>query len=112
MVRRRRLSRKDLLNRKEVLAMPEWITQLAGWLPGLIFPIAAFLQLEKLRRKGSAEGVSIAAWLLYGVGNLGWYVFTEKYWAIQALVGVLGTAILDFAIVAVVISLNRRRAVL
>jgi hypothetical protein len=34
---------------------------------------------------------------------VGLYVFTEKYLALQSLIGLLGTAILDFTIVGFVL---------
>ena len=60
-------------------------------------------QLVKIVRSKSAEGVSLVTWLLFGVANVGLYIFTEKYFALQSLLGLLGTAIMDFIIVAMIV---------
>ena len=90
--------------------MPEIITNLAGWIPAIILPSATLLQLVKIARLKSAEGVSIMAWLLFGVANVGLYIFTEKYFALQSLIGLLGTATLDFIIVAMILLLHKKEA--
>lgn len=79
------------------------ITNLAGWIPAIILPTATVSQLVKIVRSRSAEGVSLATWLLFGIANVGLYIFTEKYLAIQSLVGLLGTAMMDFIIVALIL---------
>ena len=47
-------------------------------------------------------------WLLFGIANVGLYIFTEKYFTVQALVGLLGTAIMDFVIVALIVLKNSK----
>ncbi len=79
------------------------ITNLAGWIPAIILPTATMSQLIKIVRNKSAAGVSLATWLLFGIANVGLYIFTEKYFTLQALLGLLGTAIMDFIIVAMII---------
>ncbi|MGD1862158.1 MAG: hypothetical protein ACFB0E_19595 [Leptolyngbyaceae cyanobacterium] len=79
------------------------ITNLAGWIPAIILPTATISQITKIIRSRSTSGVSLATWLLFGIANIGLYIFTEKYLAIQSLVGLLGTAIMDFVIVALII---------
>ncbi|MEM6520747.1 MAG: hypothetical protein AAF722_15610 [Cyanobacteria bacterium P01_C01_bin.70] len=79
------------------------ITNLAGWIPAIILPTATVSQLVKIVRSRSAEGVSLATWLLFGIANVGLYIFTEKYLAIQSLAGLLGTAMMDFIIVALIL---------
>ncbi|MEM6835717.1 MAG: hypothetical protein AAF609_02590 [Cyanobacteria bacterium P01_C01_bin.120] len=79
------------------------ITNLAGWIPAIILPTATISQITKIIRSRSTAGVSLATWLLFGIANIGLYIFTEKYLAIQSLVGLLGTAIMDFVIVALII---------
>ncbi|MEM1308398.1 MAG: hypothetical protein AAGF98_02665 [Cyanobacteria bacterium P01_H01_bin.153] len=76
---------------------------MAGWIPAIILPTATVSQLVKIVRSRSAEGVSLATWLLFGIANVGLYIFTEKYLAIQSLVGLLGTAMMDFIIVALIL---------
>ena len=79
------------------------ITNLAGWIPAIILPTATISQLVKIIRSKSAEGVSLVTWLLFGIANVGLYIFTEKYFAFQSLIGLLGTAIMDFVIVAIIV---------
>ncbi len=91
-----------------VNAMNETITNLAGWIPAVVLPTATLLQLIKIARSRSVEGVSLATWLLFGISNIGLYIFTEKYLALQTLIGLLGTAVLNFIIVAMIVSLRRK----
>jgi hypothetical protein len=78
--------------------LPDNVIQFSGWLPAIIIPVATALQLIDMLRKGSAEGVSALVWFLFGIANLGLYVYTEKYLEIQAVLGLLGTAVIDFVI--------------
>ena len=79
--------------------MPEVIVEISGWLPAIIIPVATALQLISIIKRGSAEGVSGTVWLLFGIANLGLYIYTEKYFEYQAIIGLLGTAVIDFVIV-------------
>lgn len=85
------------------------LTELAGWIPAIILPAATVSQLIKIVRSRSVEGISLATWLLFGIANVGLYVFTEKYFALQSLLGLLGTAIMDFVIVIMIITLKEDR---
>ena len=86
--------------------MPLLLINLAGWIPAIVFPAATALQLIKILRSKNADGVSIATWLMFGIANIGLYIYTEKYLSFQSLFGILGTALLDFIIVAVTIHLR------
>ncbi len=81
--------------------MNDILTDIAGWIPAIILPVATISQLAKIVQEKNAEGVSLITWFLFGVANIGLYLFTEKYFALQSVVGLLGTAILDFVIVAI-----------
>jgi len=37
-------------------------------------------------------------WFLFGVANVAVYIYTEKYFAPQTIIGFLGTALVDFII--------------
>ena len=76
-------------------------SQIAGVLPALVFPTATALQLWRIVRTRSTAGVSVPAWTLFGVANIGLYVYTERFLEWQAIVGMLLTAALDFGIVAI-----------
>jgi uncharacterized protein with PQ loop repeat len=74
-------------------------SSLAGILPAIVFPVATLAQLVRIVRSRSAAGVSVATWLLFGFANVGVYFYAERYAEWQAIVGMLVTAVLDFAIV-------------
>ncbi len=79
------------------------LNQLAGILPAVVFPLATLVQLGRILRDRSAVGVSVTTWLLFGFANLGMYVYAERYTEWQAILGMLFTAAVDFAIVALVV---------
>lgn len=79
--------------------MNETIINFLGWIPAIIFPTATLTQLLKIIKEKSGKGVSILTWTLFGLANLSLYVYTEKYLSIQSLLGLLGTAIIDVAII-------------
>lgn len=74
------------------------LIEIAGWLPAIIFPTATAIQLLGILRSRSVRGVSAMTWLLFGVANIAVYVYTEKYFALQTIIGFLGSALLDFII--------------
>jgi len=79
------------------------IINIAGWLPAVIFPAATLIQLIAMLRSNSNKGVSPMAWTLFGFANIAVYIYTEKYLALQTIIGFLGTALLDFVIAAMAI---------
>ena len=76
---------------------------MAGWLPAIIIPVATLLQCIEVFRASTVEGVSWTTWALFGIANIGFYIYTEKYTSLQTILGFLGTAVIDFVIVANVI---------
>jgi len=82
--------------------MPQIILDIAGWLPAIIFPTATFIQVWAIIQSKSTRGVSAITWLLFGIANIGVYIYTEKYTDLQSIFGFLGTALLDFIIVGMV----------
>ena len=82
--------------------MPQIILDIAGWLPAIIFPTATFIQIWAILKTRSTNGVSAMTWFLFGIANIGVYIYTEKYTDLQSIFGFLGTALLDFVIVAMV----------
>lgn len=79
------------------------IADLAGWIPAAIFPGASLLQLIKVLRSNSVEGISLMTWLLFVFANLGMYVFTEKYFVVQSIITNLVTAGIQGSIVVLVL---------
>ena len=76
------------------------LTQLAGILPAIVFPTATFAQLLRIVRGRSIANVCVSTWLLFGFANIAIYVYAERYTEWQAILGMLLTAVFDFAIVA------------
>jgi uncharacterized protein with PQ loop repeat len=83
--------------------MSSQIVNLAGWLPAIIFPAATLIQLIAILRTKDVKGVSPLTWTLFGIANIAVYIYTEKYLAVQTIIGFLGTALLDFVIAAMAI---------
>ncbi len=71
---------------------------LAGWLPALIFPTATLFQLVPVLQ-GNTAGVSALSWLLFGLANLGAYLFSTQKQTPQIILAFLVTALMDFVIV-------------
>ncbi len=88
--------------------MNETITNIAGLIPAVVLPIAALSQLITIARKKSADGVSLITWGLFGIANIGLYIYTEKYSAWQSIVGLLGTAVINFIIVTMTVYLRKK----
>jgi len=79
------------------------IPQLAGILPAIVFPAATFAQLVRMVRQRSVANVCVSTWLLFGVANIAIYIYAEHYGEWQSIVGMLLTAVFDFAIVALAV---------
>jgi uncharacterized protein with PQ loop repeat len=60
--------------------MKEVLTNVAGWMPAIILPLATITQLTKIVRERSAKGVSLVTWVMFGVANVGLYVFTVLFY--------------------------------
>jgi hypothetical protein len=75
------------------------INYIAGILPAVVFPVATGMQLVRMLRRRSAAGVNVTTWLLFGLANVAIYIYAERYWEWQAILGMLVTAVLDFVIV-------------
>lgn len=69
-----------------------------------MLPAATFLQRLRIVRAHSSEGVSVATWALFGLANVSLYLFTEKYTALQSILGLLVTAALNVAIVVLALA--------
>lgn len=72
--------------------------EVAGWIPAIILPLAALIQLVEIFRKRSADGVSWVSWGLFGLANVLLFIHAEKYDSIQLILGMMGTAVVDFVI--------------
>jgi hypothetical protein len=74
------------------------LVEISGWIPAVIILGAIILQLITMLKRRSSVGVNGTVWLLFGIANLCLYIYTEKYWALQSIIGLLGSALLDFVI--------------
>jgi uncharacterized protein with PQ loop repeat len=89
--------------------MNDTIINIAGWIPAIAIPSATLAQLFKILGSRKTAGVSVLSWGLFGVANLGIYIFTEKYFAIQSILAQLLTAILNFVIVFSILALRDKK---
>ena len=82
-----------------VSALPDWLFEILGWVPAIVFPGATMLQLVEIVRRKTAAGVSIAAWTAFAIANMCLFLYTEKYSELESIFGALGTAALNLCIV-------------
>jgi uncharacterized protein with PQ loop repeat len=83
------------------------IAGIVGWIPAVVFPTATALQLAAILRAKTAKGVSVSAWLLFGIANLSLYIYIGRYTELQAILSGLATAALNFAIVVVALTIGK-----
>jgi hypothetical protein len=76
------------------------------WMPVIFFPGSHMVQIHKMLREGSAAGVSAATFAGYFFGNMGAFLFAEKYTDIRTLLSFVLTAILEVIIVSMVAYYN------
>ena len=88
--------------------MSDAMTEIAGWVPAVVFPVATAAQAFRIAVTRNADGISMVSWLLFGLANVGLYIYTEKYLSIQSLAGLLLTAAIDFVIVGQCIFYRKR----
>jgi hypothetical protein len=74
------------------------VQSFAGWLPAIIFPTATLLQLVPVLR-GETAGVSSISWAMFGLANLGAYIFSTQKQMPQIILSFLLTAVMDALIV-------------
>jgi len=82
--------------------------EIIGYIPALIFPVATIIQVVYLLKSKSSNGVSATTWGAFALGNLALYLYTEKYDAIQSIVGQLVTALIQLYIVFLVLKYRRQ----
>lgn len=83
-----------------------WL-QLAGLIPAIVFPLASLSQLIAIARRRSAEGVSIATWLMVGFANISLFIYSEKYVDLLNIIALLGAALLNFCVASMAIFYQR-----
>ena len=82
------------------------ISELGGFLPAILFPVATVLQLYKLIQNKKIGGVSESTWILMFVGNVGLYALSGRYTSWKAILGYLGSAMLNLGIVFYIVHLK------
>jgi len=82
--------------------------EVIGYIPALIFPVATIIQVVYLLKSKSSNGVSATTWGAFALGNLALYLYTEKYDAIQSIVGQLVTALIQLYIVFLVVKYRKQ----
>jgi len=81
---------------------------LCGWLPAIIFPTGSIIQLVKIVRARTAQGVSLTTWALFALANIATYIYIEKYFEWQS-VGFLIAAFAQIGIIVVALKMRRGR---
>ena len=84
------------------------LIDIIGYLPAIIFPTATIIQLLYLVKRKTSEGVSPVAWGAFALGNISLYVYTEKYYAIQSIIGLLCTCLLQVYVVFLIFKYRRK----
>lgn len=70
------------------------------WVPAFAFPLSHLVQIDKMVRSGQVGDVSPATFYGYFLGNMGAYLFTEKYADPRTIFAYLLTAFLEIVIVS------------
>ena len=86
--------------------------ELIGYIPAIIFPAATIIQLLHMLKTKTSEGVSPIAWGAFALGNVSLYVYTEKYYELQSIIGLLVTSVLQFIIIVLVFKYSRTKSLL
>ena len=68
--------------------------ELVGYIPAIIFPVATLMQLVHLLRTKESAGVPALTWAAFALGNISLYIYAEKYFELQSILGQLATAAL------------------
>ncbi|MGC3970740.1 MAG: hypothetical protein QM775_26425 [Pirellulales bacterium] len=79
------------------------LVEIIGIVPTIIFPLATVSQLVTLLKAKTAAGASAVTWSLFALANLCLYIYVEKFLELQAIVGLLGSAAVDVAIVVLIL---------
>ena len=82
--------------------------ELFGIIPAIIFPVATLVQLIHLVKIKNSSGASWLSWSFFAVGNVALFIYTEKYSAWQSIVGLLGTAVLQVAIILLILRYSKK----
>jgi uncharacterized protein with PQ loop repeat len=84
------------------------LLQLAGIIPAIIFPAASLSQLVAIARRRSADGVSVATWVLVAIANISLFIYTEKYMDVVNIIALLGAAILNICVASLAVFYQRQ----
>ncbi len=72
------------------------------WIPAIAFPLSHIVQIFKIVHTKQIAGVSGVTFGMYFFGNMGAYLFANKYLDIRTLLSFVLTAILEVVIVALI----------
>ena len=97
-----------LRNNKYFQSVVHIISDLGGFLPAILFPVATVLQLHKLIKNKKIGGVSESTWILMFIGNVGLYALSGRYTNWKSIVGYLGSAMLNLGIVFYIVHLRNK----
>jgi len=84
------------------------IIEIFGYIPAIVFPTATIIQLIHLIKSKTSEGVSPITWGAFAFGNVSLYIYTEKYYQLQSIIGLLVTSALQLVIIALVLKYRKK----
>ncbi|MFN6262176.1 MAG: hypothetical protein ACK4XG_05130 [Chromatiaceae bacterium] len=85
--------------------------ELVGYIPAIIFPVATLMQLFHLLRTKESAGVPALTWAAFALGNISLYIYAEKYFELQSILGQLATAALQIYVVMLILKYRKKPAV-
>lgn len=74
---------------------------LLTWVPAFAFPLSHLVQIYKMLKTGEVQDVAVLTFYGYFLGNMGAYLFVEKYFDIRTLMAFVLTAFLEIVIVSI-----------
>ncbi len=84
------------------------LVEFAGYVPAVIFPVATLMQLFHLLRTKESAGVPALTWAAFALGNLCLYIYAEKYFELQSIIGQLATAALQIYVVVLILRYRKK----
>ena len=65
--------------------MRKSIYEILTWCPGIIFILSYILQVYKIHKTDDPEEIDKFTFILFFVGNIGAYLFTDKYFSFKTI---------------------------
>ena len=73
-----------------------------SWVPTIVFPLSHILQIIKIHKSTHVQDVSPFTFLFFFIGNMGGYLFTDRYFSIKVVMSYIITSILEIYIISLI----------